>query len=145
MKSFFIFLILMIKIYFPDNDKGAAAGDTTAVSGRYQIIETSLADLWSKRIFLVSRDSTSGNDTTYVLTGFTNHGVNIRGILSYPGIKFSRQSVTVIPEGGDGKEQWTIDMDADGTFNKNVLELVYRIFQKDSTTVNGRIKAEKIL
>ena len=142
MKSFFIILLLMTKIYFPDSDSGVTEHDTY-VSGRYQVTETSLPDTWSKRVFVLSKDSLAGNDKEYVLTGFTNHGVNVKGILSYPDIQFQRQSITVIPEGGYGKQQWTIDMDATGTFSKNVLELNYHIFQKDSI-ISGSIKAERI-
>ncbi len=143
MKSFFIILLMMIKIYFSD-DMNAVSGEQQSVIGRFQITETSNPDLWSKRTLLIFLDTTKGQTNSYTLTGFTNHGVNVRGILSYPEITFKRQSVTVIPEGGDGKVQWNIDMDAHGRFDKNTFTLEYMVYEKDSTVVSGKIKAEKI-
>jgi hypothetical protein len=143
MKSFFIILLMMIKIYFNDGEN-AVSGETESIAGKYEIIETSNPDLWSKRTFSFSADTVTGEKNSYILTGFTNSGVNVRGILSHQEITFQRQSVSVIPEGGDGKVQWNIDMDGKGTFKKDSLTLEYNIYQKDSTVINGSIKAVKI-
>jgi hypothetical protein len=144
MKVFFILSFLMIKMYFSDSENSEAARETSRISGHYQIIETSLPEIWSKRLFQLSQDTTTADEKKYVLTGFTNHGVNVQGILCYPDIQFPRQSAKVIPEGGDGKAHWTIDMDANGIFHQHILELNYRIFQPDSTILSGKIRAEKI-
>lgn len=134
---------MMVKIYFNDGES-TASGDAQAITGRYQVIETSNPDLWSKRTLLISLDTIASERNCYILTGFTNQGINVRGILSYPGITFQRQSVTVIPEGGGGKVQWNIDMDGKGDFSKNLFTLEYRVYQKDSTVISGTIIAEKM-
>ncbi|MEX6688088.1 hypothetical protein QTN47_11315 [Danxiaibacter flavus] len=143
MKSFFIILLMMIKIYFNDGEN-AASGEMQAITGKYEIIETSNPDLWSKRTFLISSDTVTNEKNTYILTGFTNQGVSVRGVLLYPEITFQRQSVSVIPEGGGGKVQWNIDMDGKGNFGKNSFTLEYKIYQKDSTVISGKISAEKM-
>ena len=71
-------------------------------------------------------------------------GACIQGISFVPAYNSPGSLCVPSLEGGDGKFEWTIDMEANGVFHEKILELNYRIFHPDSTIVSGKIKAEKI-
>ena len=144
MQWLLFFSFILMKTYFPDSNDIAATSEIPSIAGRYEVIETDQPGLWNKKAFLLTLISPGADQREFVLAGFTNQGATVKAILTGHRLKFPRQTAEVIPEGGFGKVQWTIDMEADGVFREKILELNYRVFEPDSTVHNGKIRAEKI-
>jgi len=131
-----------MKTFFPDMDDRVAAGDAPSIAGWYQIIETDQPDMWGRQLFHLYH-KTPANKKEFILSGFTNQGAGIHGVLSSKQLQFPRQSVKVIPKGGDGKLEWIIELEASGVIHGKILEINYQVFQPTSIAGSGTIRAEK--
>lgn len=125
----------------PGTDAGEGNEMIPGISGSYQITETDHPELWSKRRLEIRAQD---NKDTYILSGFTNQGVNISGVLRGHQLTFSRQQAEVHPEGGDGKQQWQLDMDGEARFRGTSMDFRYCIYESGEKTIRGLVKAERI-
>jgi hypothetical protein len=137
----FLLLLMQSSMHEPDD---MATNETPAIAGWYEVIETDQPATWSKQqLFQLYPSSPAAGNKTFILGGFTNQGASVQASLTGQRLQFPRQSVKVIPKGGDGKQEWTIDMEAEGTFTGTTLELNYRIYRPDDGKETGKIKAIK--
>jgi hypothetical protein len=141
--QWFFNLFILVKILFPAADAGPGAGETPSIEGWYQVIETDQPAIWDKHNFQLSFTSAS-NKTALMLSGFTNQGAGILGVLAGRGIQFPKQTVKVIPKGGDGTIEWSISMEANGKLHGKLLEINYKISSPAAIAGSGKICAEKI-
>ncbi|NII25630.1 hypothetical protein HB364_11085 [Pseudoflavitalea sp. X16] len=137
----FLLLLMQSSMQGPDD---MATNETPPIAGWYQVIETDQPATWSKQqLFQIYPQSPAAGNNMFILGGFTNQGASVQASFANQHLQFPRQSVKVIPKGGDGKQEWTIDMEADGTFSGVTLELNYRLYRSDAGIETGKIKATK--
>jgi hypothetical protein len=138
-----ILIFMLIKTFIPDAGAAGGFSELPGIEGWYQVVETDQPQTWSRQLFHLYPASSKANEKKFVLAGFTDQGASVHGVCHGSQLNFSRQTVKVIPKGGDGKLEWNIDMQADGTLKGKMIELNYQIFQPNGETLKGKVVAEK--
>lgn len=99
-------------------------------------------DIWDKESNI---SITKTNGDSVLISGFSDQGATLKGIIRDGRITIPRQTATIIPYGGDGKLQWDIVAEAEGTItNGSLIELQY-YFAKDTFETRGNISAVRFV
>lgn len=120
-------------------------GQNHSYLGWYKTTESSNNDIWNIGLnFNITDSKTNDSLKNTLFTGFTNQGARVLASIENQKILIPKQTVSIIPYGGDGKQQWEVEISANGIIKSETIILNFSIKQENHPEYTGIIKAVKI-